>query len=116
MMIMTGLVKTKIENELSVMPPSASKGGVGEKLIKVRGNIAWSDFFILRIFFVLVGFLLVWREFKSSSCPSTMHNTKPGGSKVHFYDLIPYDNDTNLSICNAWFVFQKYPKPQKEMK
>ena len=38
LMIMTGLVKTKIENELSVMPPSASKGGVGEKLIKVRDS------------------------------------------------------------------------------
>ena len=37
------------------MPPSASKGGVGEKLIKVRGNIASSDFFILRIFFCLGG-------------------------------------------------------------
>ena len=74
----------------------------------MRGNIALSDFF-----FIWREFFLAWGDFKSSSCP---HNTKPGGSKVHFYDLIPYDNDTNLSICNAWFVFQKYLKPQKEMK
>ena len=41
------LVKTKIENELSVMPPSASKGGVGEKLIKVRGSGRQYCFFMV---------------------------------------------------------------------
>ena len=75
------------------------------------GNIALRDFFLFGGNSFCLGGIL-----KVHLAPSTMHNTKTGGSKVHFYDLIPYDNDTNLSICNAWFVFQKYLKPQKEMK
>ena len=61
------LVKTKIENELSVMPPSASKGGVGEKLIKVSGS--GRQYCFEGFFFIWREFFLSWGDFKSSSCP-----------------------------------------------
>ena len=59
----------------------------------VRGNIALSDFFLFGGFFCLGGIL------KVHLAPSTMHNTKPGGSKFHFYDLIPYM--TMTLICQS---------------